>query len=85
MNPNHGGLMKSIYQQELVMLTNYLSTVLRTDKIEVLTYYPSIGSFDVHYVIDGEQGTWNYPADMNTFVHEQLVRLITAEYSDLDY
>lgn len=85
MNPNHGGLMKSIYQQELVMLTHYLASVFGDYAIEILGYEQSEGGMSVRYISDGDEGTWVYPSDMNTFVHEQTVRLISGQYSGLDY
>lgn len=84
MNPNHKGLALSIYQQELIMLSQYLSHIMRGE-VEALSYEYVDGGMVVEYG-SPEFGIekWNYPSDINTFMHEQLVRMITAEYSDLD-
>lgn len=86
MSPNHKGLMVSVYNQELTMLSHYLSHILRGE-IAVTSYEHTDEGMVVRYEdLDSlESGEWTYPADMNTFIHEQLVRMITAEYSDLDH
>lgn len=86
MNPNHKGLMVSVYNQELKMLTHYLSHILRGE-IMVTAHNNTEEGMLVRYtdLSDLESKVWTYPADINTFMHEQLVRMITAEYSDLDH
>ena len=68
------------------MMSQYLSYILRGDLYVTSAEYHD-GGTRISYIDNDtdEEGYWDYPSDMNTFIHEQLVRMITAEYSDLDH